>query len=174
MDPVGACCIYRADFVTEAGEIGWAARSWVPADVRGAFLVFVTPDEQERAAEAHDLALAQGAHICAIDVPDHCTFANPAVVEVGELRLALSSGGRTPALLRRLREDLQRALATDEMLRFVEELSAMRERLPPHERRAQLARATAGFRLDVTVSFPGWFTGAQPPDEPGDDETDEA
>ncbi len=156
--------------MAEAGELGWAARSWVPADVRGAFLVFVTPDEQDRAAEAHDLALAQGAHICAIDVPDHCTFANPAVVEVGELRVALSSGGRTPALLRRLREDLQRALVTDEMLRFVAELGAMRDRLPPAERRAQLARATAGFRLDVKVTFPDWFTGEAASDVPEDDD----
>jgi precorrin-2 dehydrogenase/sirohydrochlorin ferrochelatase len=159
--------------MAEAGELGWAARSWVPADIRGAFLVFVTPDERERAAEAHELAEAQGAHICAIDVPDHCTFATPAVVEVGDLRIALSSGGRTPSLLRRLREDLERALATEAMRGLVAELGALRDRTPRAERRARLSQATAGFRLDVSVTFPGWFSDPDGRDDEDDEDDDD-
>jgi siroheme synthase-like protein len=139
------------------GVVGGAARGWVPADLKNAYLVYVTPEERDRAEEAHQLALANGAQICAIDEPDQCTFANPAVVEVGELRLALSSGGRTPSLLRRLREDLQRALVTDRMKAFVAALAQLRDETPEAERRRRMGEAVAGFRLDIRVEFPAWF-----------------
>lgn len=156
----------EVEAMAEGGEVGWACRSWTPADLRGAYLVYVTPDEQERADEAHQLALANGALICAIDKPEHCQFANPAVVEVGDLRLALSSGGRAPALLRRMREDLERALCNDRVKSFVEAMGAMRDRLPPGQRNA-LREAAAGFRLEIKVTLPDWFEQETdpPPDE---------
>lgn len=142
--------------MASAGELGWAARSWIPGDLRGIYLVYVTPEDRERADEAYQLAMANGAQICAIDLPEHCTFANPAVIEVGGLRVALSSGGTTPALLRKMKQELERALATDKMRAFVEELAGMRERLPKEERK-KLREAVADFRLDVQITFPEWF-----------------
>ncbi len=140
------------------GELGWAARGWIPADLRGVYLVYVTPEERERADEAHQLALANGAQICAIDLPEHCTFANPAVVDVEGLRIALSSGGTAPALLKRMKLDLEQALATEKMRAFVRALVELREQLP-REERYRLKEAVCGFRMEIRLTFPGWFEG---------------
>ena len=142
-----------------AGELGWAARGWIPVDLRGAYLVYVTPEARDRADEAHQLALAGGAQICTIDVPDQCTFANPAVVDVGGLRIALSSGGTVPALLKKMKLDLERGLVTDEMIAFVRALADLREQLPKEERH-RLREAVAGFRIDVQITYPAWFKGS--------------
>jgi siroheme synthase-like protein len=149
--------------MAQAGELGWAARGWIPVDLRDAYLVYVTPEARERADEAHQLALANGAQICTIDVPDQCTFANPAVVEVGGLRIALSSGGTAPALLKRMKHGLERGLATPSMEAFVRAMADLRERLP-REERYRLREAVEGFHLEVRVTFPPWFQ------ETGDDE----
>jgi precorrin-2 dehydrogenase/sirohydrochlorin ferrochelatase len=139
------------------GEIGWAARSWEPGDLQGAFLVIVTPEERDSGAEVVAHRARLGFLACVIDVPDLCDFANVARVDAGDLRIALSSGGRAPALLRRLREDLARAVATDEMARFVDALSARRDAALPGERSAAGKEAIEGFGLDVTVRYPDWF-----------------
>ena len=41
------------------------------------------------------------------DVPDLCTFIVPAVITQGDLIIAVSTGGSSPTLARRIREDLE-------------------------------------------------------------------
>jgi precorrin-2 dehydrogenase / sirohydrochlorin ferrochelatase len=58
------------------------------------------------------------------DVPDLCTFIVPAVITQGELMIAVSTGGSSPALARRIREDLQQRFGPEyaEMTRVMGEL----------------------------------------------------
>jgi precorrin-2 dehydrogenase/sirohydrochlorin ferrochelatase len=42
------------------------------------------------------------------DVPDLCTFIVPAVITQGDLIISVSTGGSSPALARRIREDLEK------------------------------------------------------------------
>jgi len=41
-------------------------------------------------------------------VPDLCTFIVPAVISQGDLTIAVSTGGASPALARRIRENLEK------------------------------------------------------------------
>jgi precorrin-2 dehydrogenase/sirohydrochlorin ferrochelatase len=47
------------------------------------------------------------------DEPQHCTFIVPAQVRRGELTLAISTGGASPALARQLREEFQQHLGPE-------------------------------------------------------------
>jgi len=73
-----------------------------------------------------------------VDDPACCTFIAPAIVRRGDLTVAISTGGKAPALAVRLRQQLERALG-DEYARFLELAGALRtpltERYPDFEER---------------------------------------
>jgi precorrin-2 dehydrogenase len=81
--------------------------AWSPADLDGAFVcVAHSPDAAERDAIAV-AARDRGVLVNVMDDVSNCDFAAPAVVRRGDLVLAISTGGRSPALARKLREELE-------------------------------------------------------------------
>jgi len=90
-----------------AGKIVWRKREFRSGDVRGALLAVAATDSAAVNAAVFR-ACAQGAVLCnVVDDPEHCDFFYPAVVERGALQIAVSTGGRSPALARRLRRELE-------------------------------------------------------------------
>lgn len=86
-----------ADLVRR-GEITRIARRYRRGDLAGAFLVIAA--DTDRAVRAEVFAEAEtGRVLCnAVDDVEHCHFAVPSIVRRGELLLAISTGGRAPAL----------------------------------------------------------------------------
>ncbi len=73
----------------------------------GAVLVIgATDDEKTNAAISHD-AKAKGIPVNIVDDPQKCDFILPSLVERGDLTIACGTGGNSPALARRLREELE-------------------------------------------------------------------
>ncbi len=82
-------------------------RPYRAGDLTGAFLcVASSSDPEERRAIFHE-AGQSGVLLNVMDDPAHCDWAAPAVVRRGLLTIAISTGGRSPALARRLREQLE-------------------------------------------------------------------
>jgi precorrin-2 dehydrogenase/sirohydrochlorin ferrochelatase len=106
--------------------------AWRPEDLDGAFVcVGSSPEDAERDRIARE-ARARGVLVNVMDDVPNCDFAAPAVVRRGDLVLAISTGGRSPALTRRLRENLEARFGPEwatvlEVLREVREqtLSAL-------------------------------------------------
>lgn len=89
------------------GRIAWEARPYRRGDLAGAFLAIAATDEpgvnQEVAREAEE----RGVLLNVVDVPSLCTFIAPAVVRRGPVTVAISTGGLSPALARRLRRAME-------------------------------------------------------------------
>jgi siroheme synthase-like protein len=83
-------------------------RDYVPGDLRGAFLCVASSDDPEVRSAIFREAEERGVLCNVMDDNDHCHFAAPAIVRRGDLVIAISTGGRSPALARRLREDLEK------------------------------------------------------------------
>ncbi len=83
-------------------------RAYVSGDLAGAFVCVASTDDPATAAAIHAEGRRGGVLVNVMDDVPHCDFAAPAVVRRGDLAIAISTGGRSPALARRLREDLER------------------------------------------------------------------
>ena len=92
------------------GKLAWYPRDYEPADLEGAALVFGATDD--RALNARVAADARRLEIPVLAVDDvaNCDFIAPALVRRGDVTVAISTGGRSPAMARRTRERLERAL----------------------------------------------------------------
>jgi precorrin-2 dehydrogenase / sirohydrochlorin ferrochelatase len=78
-----------------------------PDQVQGMALVIGATDNQEVNARVSAAAKGRGIWVNIVDAPELCTFIVPAQIRRGPLTLAISTGGASPALARRLREDLE-------------------------------------------------------------------
>ena len=95
------------------GTISHLARDYRPGDMSDFALVMAASDDRARNAEWQRDARLLGVPINAADDPAHCDFILPAVVRDPPLTLAISTGGGSPAIARRLREELTDYLNAD-------------------------------------------------------------
>ena len=87
-------------------QVEWHAREFSPADLQGTALVIAAvPAEVAGAVFAE--ARARGILCNSVDDPDNCDFYYPSVVNRGDLQIAISTGGHSPALAQRLRKELE-------------------------------------------------------------------
>lgn len=77
--------------------------------IAGAVLIIGATDEEKTNAAISSDARSLGIPVNIVDDPQKCDFILPSIVERGELTFAISTGGNSPALARRLREELEAA-----------------------------------------------------------------
>ena len=99
--------------MAEAGEVLWHQREYIPGDVAGQFLVVAATDVPEVNRAVFAEAEAAGILINAVDDPPFCDFYFPSVVRRGDLQIAISTAGASPALAQRLRKEINAILPLD-------------------------------------------------------------
>ncbi len=91
--------------MAQEGEITWIERGYEAGDLEGAFIAIVAdtsdPDVNEA---AFDEAKERNVPLNVNDVTHQCTWIAPSVVKRGEVIVATSTGGGSPAPARKIRE----------------------------------------------------------------------
>ena len=103
----------RITSMAEAGEVTWHRREYAPGDLAGHFLVVAATDVPAVNRAVFAEAEANGVLINAVDDPPFCDFYFPSVVRRGDLQIAISTAGDSPALAQRLRKELNALLPLD-------------------------------------------------------------
>ncbi len=99
--------------MAKAGKIKHIARPYRTGDLKGAFLAIGATDEPETNQRLSAEAVAAGILVNIVDQPPLCTFALPATIRRGPVCIAISTGGASPALARRLRETLEEVIGPE-------------------------------------------------------------
>lgn len=100
------------------GEINWIDRGYRRGDLRLAFLAIVVGQPARVVDAAWEEGRERKVLVNTLDDVPHCTFIAPAVVQRGDLSIAISTGGKAPVLAVRLRQLLEK-LVGEEHARFL-------------------------------------------------------
>ena len=83
-------------------------RRFEESDLDGASLVIASTNDPQVNARIAAGCSRRGIPVNVVDAPELGTFIVPAVIDHGSIQIAVSTGGKSPALARRLKEDLDR------------------------------------------------------------------
>lgn len=126
------------------GKVEWLPREYVEGDLKGAFLVFAATNIrdvqlriQKEAAKSSTIMLNSA------DDPEGSDFHVPAYFRRGKMLITISTGGGSPALAKKVREQLEKEIGP-EYGAVVDLLALIRERLLDGQEEA--AVHTALFR----------------------------
>jgi len=88
------------------------------------FLVMGATDNQEINREIHSEAERLGVLCNIADRPEDCNFILPAIVNRGDLIIAISTSGKSPAFAKKIRKDLEKEFGTEysEFLKLMGEI----------------------------------------------------
>ena len=88
-------------------------KTYDDADLEGANIVIASTDDQSVNEKIAADCRRRRIPVNVVDVTPLCEFIVPAIIEKGSVTLAVSTGGKSPALARTLKEDLQRTVGPE-------------------------------------------------------------
>ncbi|HET7109026.1 MAG TPA: siroheme synthase CysG [Candidatus Acidoferrum sp.] len=109
-------------------QITWSAKSFDSDDLNGAFLVIAATSLRNLNARVYREADQRNILCNAVDDIDHCHFYYGSIVQRGDLQIAVSTNGKSPALAQRLRKELEQQFSP-EYAGWLDWLGAARESL---------------------------------------------
>ncbi len=156
------------------GALSHQERAFRPEDVEGAWIVVAAADDRQVNREVAAAARAAGRLVNAVDDIPHCDWIAMSIVRKGELQIAASTGGGSPAMARWIREELERVIPDSfgvllELLAEIRGDLKERAEIPPYEAWRQaitvevLDRIERGDRLGATMLLRQRLEGGIPP-----------
>jgi uroporphyrin-III C-methyltransferase len=120
--------------LADAGTIEWIERAFEPADLSGHELVIAATDQADVNTAVYREATERGIFCNSVDDIPNCDFFFGSVVSRGQLQIAISTAGESPALAQRLRREIDAQLPQD-LGPWLEQIGALRrEILETHPR----------------------------------------
>jgi precorrin-2 dehydrogenase / sirohydrochlorin ferrochelatase len=96
--------------MARSGRLVWNKRKYQASDLAGAFLAIAGTSDFALNHEVFVEAERRGILCNAVDDPPNCDFYFPAIVRRGDLQIAISTAGESPAFAQKLRCALENAL----------------------------------------------------------------
>lgn len=92
--------------LVDGDRVTWHKREYSPGDLEGAFIAIAATDDNNVNRQIAKEAEERNVLLNVVDVTHLCTFIAPSVATRGDVTIAASTGGASPALARKFREVL--------------------------------------------------------------------
>jgi uroporphyrin-III C-methyltransferase / precorrin-2 dehydrogenase / sirohydrochlorin ferrochelatase len=114
--------------LVRVGEIEWTKKEFAPADLEGVHLVIAATSLQSVNGAVFQEADSRGILCNAVDDIANCHFYYGSIVQRGDLQIAISTNGKSPALAQRMRKELEQQYSP-ECADWLDSLGEAREQL---------------------------------------------
>lgn len=118
----------RLQALASEGRIDLETRGYEPSDLKGKFLVIGATDSEETNEKISKDAAGRSLLCNIADRPQACSFVLPAIVRQGDLLIAISTSNKSPAVARRIRQNLEKEFGP-EYATLLDLMGAIRRRL---------------------------------------------
>ena len=128
----------------QKGLIRYRRGNFSREDLSEACLIIGATDSRQTNSEIAEQARKQGILVNIVDSPEECDFIVPATVERGDLLIGISTGGKSPALARNIREELEERYGEEyaEFLNLMGELrEVLKKEMPDQQQRERIFQA---------------------------------
>lgn len=143
--------------LVENSGLTWHQRAFAPSDLDGVFLVIAATNDSAVNHAIYEEALRRNILCNAVDDPPNCDFYFGSIVSRGDLQIAISTAGKSPALAQRLRREIDARLPAD-LGPWLAELGDLRQEiraaLPAGEARTALLHELAHRPLCSSAACP--------------------
>ena len=95
------------DRLRKSGTVRFLGRDFSEDHLEGAFLVVAATDDAALNRRVSRGAQQRGLLVNAVDQPADCNFIVPSIIRRGDLLVAVSTSGKSPAMAKRIRERLE-------------------------------------------------------------------
>jgi precorrin-2 dehydrogenase/sirohydrochlorin ferrochelatase len=112
----------------EEQRIKLSGREFKESHLDGAFVVIAATDDPLLNRRVSERASARGLLINAVDQPADCNFIVPSILRRGDLLVAVSTSGKSPAFAKKVREELEKQFG-DEYGSFLVLMGCLREEI---------------------------------------------
>ncbi len=109
-------------------KIIWEKREYKKGDLEGAWLVITATNNKKVQIEVQQEAEEKRIFCNIVDVPELCSFIVPSVIKRGLLTIAISTSSASPAVSRRIRENLEN-LFGEEYVIYMNLMKNLREQI---------------------------------------------
>lgn len=99
--------VQQLEQLAAEGSIRWERREYAGMpDLEGVFMVIAATDDTDVNIRIFDDAEERAMLVNVVDVPPLCNFILPAIVRSGPLAIAISTAGASPALAKRMKNEI--------------------------------------------------------------------
>ena len=109
-------------------------RAYITGDIQGFDIVIVATDTVELHKEIYEESRGSRILVNSVDNTDYCDFIFPSYVQKGDLTIAFSTGGASPAFAKQIRRHFEKIIP-DSVGEFLQKMKALRTEIPKGKER---------------------------------------
>lgn len=159
VEVVGKVLTHKLEMMKSEGTIKHIDADYREDFINDAFLVIGATDKDDVNERIFLDAREKGIIVNIVDSPDRCDFTLPSIVQQGDLQIAISTGGKSPALAKKLRKEMQGSYGS-EYRSLLNIMGQVREKViirgRPYEENKRLFEALLNSKILQYIREKNW------------------